>query len=272
MLPGVQGPCWEATKASHAPKARKRGFREPGRLEVLCGAKPHLSSRAYSARARPWAFPHLLARPSTAGGSTTGARRGQQVMAQLCEPRWGRALLALLASLLLSGAQAASRDLDVHENTIDGLARSSDGASALSVPGKQGSADLAGEIFSYEEYCVPKAVTGPCRAAFPRWYYDVEKNSCSSFIYGGCRGNKNSYLSQEACMQHCSGKQMYPFLTPGTKAVILVGLFIMVLILLLGSSMVFLIRMVRRKQERALRTVWSTADDKEQLVKNTCVL
>lgn len=35
MLPGVQGPCWEATKASHAPKARKRGFREPGRLEVL---------------------------------------------------------------------------------------------------------------------------------------------------------------------------------------------------------------------------------------------
>lgn len=272
MLPGVQGLCWEATKASHAPKARKRGFREPGRLEVLCGAKPHLSSQACSARARPWAFAHLLARPSTAGSSTTGARRGQQIMAQLCEPRRGRALLALLASLLLSGAQAASRDLDVHENTIDGLARSSDGASALSVPRKQDSADLAGEIFNYEEYCVPKAVTGPCRAAFPRWYYDVEKNSCSSFIYGGCRGNKNSYLSQEACMQHCSGKQMYPFLTPGTKAVILVGLFIMALILLLGSSVVFLIRMVRRKQERALRTVWSTADDKEQLVKNACVL
>lgn len=35
-------------------------------------------------------------------------------MAQLCEPRRGRALLALLASLLLSGAQAASRDLDVY--------------------------------------------------------------------------------------------------------------------------------------------------------------
>lgn len=31
----VQGPCWEATKASHAPKARKKGFRGPGRLEVL---------------------------------------------------------------------------------------------------------------------------------------------------------------------------------------------------------------------------------------------
>lgn len=195
-------------------------------------------------------------------------------MAQQCEPRRGRALLALLASLLLSGAQAVSRDLDVHESTIDGMARSRSGAdsSVLSAPRKQNPEDLSGEIFNYEEYCVPKAVTGPCRAAFPRWYYDAEKNSCSSFIYGGCRGNKNSYLSQEACMQHCSGKQMYPFLTPGTKAMILVGLFIMVLILLLGASMVCLIRVVRRKQERALRTVWSTADDKEQLVKSAHVL
>lgn len=212
---------------------------------------------------------HRFARPPN------GQRlEAPQVMAQLCEPRRGRVLLALLASLLLSGAQAVSRDLDVHENTIDGLAKSRNGAdsSVLSVPRKQNSEDLSGEIFNYEEYCVPKAVTGPCRAAFPRWYYDAEKNSCNSFIYGGCRGNKNSYLSQEACMQRCSGKQMYPFLTPGKKAVILVGLFIMVLILLLGTSMVCLIRVVRRKQERALRTVWSTADDKEQLVKNTNVL
>lgn len=64
------------------------------------------------------------------------------------------------------------------------------------------------------EYCVPKAVTGPCRAAFPRWYYDAEKNSCASFIYGGCRGNKNSYLSQEACMQRCSGKSAEPIPGP----------------------------------------------------------
>lgn len=95
-------------------KPEKGASGNPGASKSSCGAKPHLSSRACSARARPWAFPHLLARPSTAGGSTTGARRGQQVMAQLCEPRRGRVLLALLASLLLSGAQAASRNLDVH--------------------------------------------------------------------------------------------------------------------------------------------------------------
>ncbi|CAO2626105.1 Kunitz-type protease inhibitor 2 [Lemmus lemmus] len=252
-------------------------------------------------------------------------------MAQLCGQRRGRAFLALLASLLLSGAEAAGRDLDIHEscgvskvvgkcrasiprwwynvtdgscqpfvyggcegngnnyqskeeclakcagvteNTIDGMARNRNGAdsSILSALRKQDSENLSGEIFNFEEYCVPKAVTGPCRAAFPRWYYDVEKNSCESFIYGGCRGNKNSYLSQEACMQRCSGKQMYPVLASGTKAVILVGLFLMALILLLGASVVCLIRMARRKQERALRTVWSTGDDKEQLVKNTYVL
>lgn len=55
-------------------------------------------------------------------------------------------------------------------------------------------------------------------------------------------------------------------------AVVLVGLFLMALILLLGASVVCLIRMARKKQERALRTVWSTGDDKEQLVKNTYVL
>ena len=54
--------------------------------------------------------------------------------------------------------------------------------------------------------------------------------------------------------------------------VVLVGLFVMVLILLLGASVVCLIRVARRNQERTLRTVWSSGDDKEQLVKNSYVL
>ena len=59
---------------------------------------------------------------------------------------------------------------------------------------------------SLPEYCTAKAVTGPCRAAFPRWYFNAEKNSCDKFIYGGCRGNKNSYHSKEECMQRCFGE------------------------------------------------------------------
>lgn len=57
-----------------------------------------------------------------------------------------------------------------------------------------------------------------------------------------------------------------------STVVVLVGLFVMVLILLLGASVVCLIRVARRNQERTLRTVWSSGDDKEQLVKNSYVL
>ncbi|KAG3255963.1 serine peptidase inhibitor, Kunitz type 2 [Ictidomys tridecemlineatus] len=252
-------------------------------------------------------------------------------MAQLCGPRRCRALLALLASLLLSGAEVADGGRSIHdfcrvakvvgrcrasiprwwynvtegscqpfvyggcegndnnyqskeeclekcagvtENSIYDLDSSRNGgaSSVPSVPRRQDSDDLTDDVFNYEEYCAAKAVTGPCRAAFLRWYYDAEKNSCDNFIYGGCRGNKNSYLSKEACMQRCFGKEMYPVLPLGPKAVVLAGLFVMVLILLLGASVVCLIRIARKKQERALRTVWSSADDKEQLVKNTYVL
>ncbi|KAG5200726.1 kunitz-type protease inhibitor 2 [Ovis aries] len=250
-------------------------------------------------------------------------------MAQLSEPRRCGVLLALLASLLLSGAEAADEERGVHdfchlpkkvgrcrasfprwwynvtdgscqqfvyggcdrndnnymtkeeclakcagvtENTTDERTRDKADSSVPSVPRRQDSDDLSGDIFSYEEHCIAKAVTGPCRAAFPRWYFNAEENSCDNFIYGGCRGNKNNYRSKEECMQQCFGKQLYPALPLGSKVVVLVGLFVMVLILLLGASVVCLIRVARRNQERTLRTVWSSGDDKEQLVKNSYVL
>lgn len=252
-------------------------------------------------------------------------------MAQLCGPGRRPALLALLASLLLFGVEAADGERDVHdfcqvpkvvgkcrasmhrwwynasggscqqfvyggcggndnnyltkeaclekcadvtENTSDDLATSRNGAdsSIPSVPRIQNFDDPSGDIFNYEEYCTAKAVTGPCRASFPRWYFDTEKNSCDNFIYGGCWGNKNNYLSKEACMSRCVGKQLYPVLPRSTKVVVLAGLFVMVLILLLGASVVCLIRVAQRNQERTLRTVWSSGDDKEHLVKNTYVL
>ncbi|XP_059760656.1 kunitz-type protease inhibitor 2 isoform X2 [Balaenoptera ricei] len=231
-------------------------------------------------------------------------------MAQLCGLRQYWALLALLASLLLSGAEAADGERGVHDfcrvsksvgkcrasiprwwyNVTEGscqqfvyggcggndnnymtkeecLAK----CAGVTVPRRQDSDELSSDIFDYEEHCTAKAVTGPCRASFPRWYFNAEKNSCDNFIYGGCRGNKNSYLSKEECMQRCFGKQLYPAL-PRTKVVVLAGLFVMVLFLLLGASVVCLIRVARRNQERTLRTVWSSGDDKEHLVKNAYVL
>ena len=41
--------------------------------------------------------------------------------------------------------------------------------------------------------CSLKKVTGPCKANYPRWYFDLEKHMCVQFMYGGCRGNSNNF-------------------------------------------------------------------------------
>ncbi|XP_054032188.1 amyloid beta precursor like protein 2 isoform X4 [Dryobates pubescens] len=56
--------------------------------------------------------------------------------------------------------------------------------------------------------CSQEAMTGPCRAVMPRWYFDANKRKCIRFIYGGCGGNRNNFESEEYCMAVC--KKMMP--------------------------------------------------------------
>uniref|UniRef100_A0A4W5QPC0 Serine peptidase inhibitor, Kunitz type, 2 n=1 Tax=Hucho hucho TaxID=62062 RepID=A0A4W5QPC0_9TELE len=53
--------------------------------------------------------------------------------------------------------------------------------------------------------CRMPMVVGSCRAAFPKYYYDVTNQTCKLFIYGGCNGNSNNFHSQEECEGACSG-------------------------------------------------------------------
>ncbi|XP_041127550.1 amyloid-beta A4 protein-like isoform X1 [Polyodon spathula] len=53
------------------------------------------------------------------------------------------------------------------------------------------------------EVCSEEAVTGPCRAMFPRWYFDLASGQCVQFIYGGCGGNRNNFETQEYCLSVC---------------------------------------------------------------------
>ncbi|XP_048417953.1 amyloid-like protein 2 isoform X2 [Stegostoma tigrinum] len=54
--------------------------------------------------------------------------------------------------------------------------------------------------------CSQEAMTGPCRAMMPRWYFNINKKKCFRFVYGGCGGNRNNFESEEYCMAVC--KQM----------------------------------------------------------------
>ena len=49
------------------------------------------------------------------------------------------------------------------------------------------------------EVCRLREEPGPCRAAFPRFFFDTNTGQCRLFIYGGCQGNKNNFRSLQAC-------------------------------------------------------------------------
>ncbi|MBW2190540.1 MAG: hypothetical protein JRG93_13295 [Deltaproteobacteria bacterium] len=60
-----------------------------------------------------------------------------------------------------------------------------------------------------DEHCVidnvcqaPPAV-GPCDAAFPRWFHNVETGSCEGFTWGGCGGNDNNFETKDECEAAC---------------------------------------------------------------------
>lgn len=51
--------------------------------------------------------------------------------------------------------------------------------------------------------CGLPAEVGPCEGIFPRFYYDVCLGQCESFVYGGCGGNANNFLTLEDCNAAC---------------------------------------------------------------------
>ncbi|XP_073348886.1 kunitz-type protease inhibitor 2 [Pagrus major] len=54
-------------------------------------------------------------------------------------------------------------------------------------------------------HCRLPPKVGSCRAAFPRFFYNVTNQSCQKFVFGGCDGNKNNFDSQDKCETVCSG-------------------------------------------------------------------
>jgi hypothetical protein len=54
--------------------------------------------------------------------------------------------------------------------------------------------------------CGQPKFSGPCRAAIPRFYFDIESGKCDTFSWGGCKPNSNNFQTLEECSNKCGGK------------------------------------------------------------------
>ncbi|XP_071981482.1 kunitz-type protease inhibitor 2 isoform X2 [Engystomops pustulosus] len=129
---------------------------------------------------------------------------------------------------------------------------------------------------SFKDYCAAPAVTGPCRAAFTRWFFDHESSSCKTFTYGGCKANKNNYFSEAECLNMCSGRTEedddfadHSVMHRPMAAVVLPVLLALLAAALIGVMILFFVKVLRKNQEAAgFRAMWTPIDDKECLMNN----
>ncbi|XP_076005823.1 tissue factor pathway inhibitor 2 [Genypterus blacodes] len=79
--------------------------------------------------------------------------------------------------------------------------------------GCQGNTNRFKDLTSCMEYCSPqKSVPvlcldpldkGKCSATIPRYYYNKATKMCEEFIYSGCGGSSNNFVSRQSCMDVC---------------------------------------------------------------------
>ncbi|XP_069118856.1 thrombin inhibitor hemalin-like [Argopecten irradians] len=52
--------------------------------------------------------------------------------------------------------------------------------------------------------CANPKEAGPCKGFFWRYYFDNTAMACLKFVYGGCYGNDNNFLTLEQCENTCN--------------------------------------------------------------------
>jgi len=53
------------------------------------------------------------------------------------------------------------------------------------------------------EICKVAADAGKCSSSLVRYYYDPQFGDCRQFVYGGCHGNANRFLTYVDCEMTC---------------------------------------------------------------------
>lgn len=59
--------------------------------------------------------------------------------------------------------------------------------------------------FTFKARCRLPTNQGPCNSTLTRWGFNKDTYSCETFIYGGCGGTGNNFLSRRDCLIHCNG-------------------------------------------------------------------
>lgn len=59
-------------------------------------------------------------------------------------------------------------------------------------------------IFSITDVCRLPEDPGPCSRSLTRYFFHPETGKCQLFIYGGCLGNNNRFITKVECEEACA--------------------------------------------------------------------
>ncbi len=51
--------------------------------------------------------------------------------------------------------------------------------------------------------CLQSVQSGSCQHNYPAYYYDRQSAICKPFVWSGCDGNSNRFLTLQQCEQTC---------------------------------------------------------------------
>ncbi|KAK3098851.1 hypothetical protein FSP39_023736 [Pinctada imbricata] len=59
------------------------------------------------------------------------------------------------------------------------------------------------EVVRANNTCELPLDEGVCNAYLPRFYYNQTTQTCESYVYGGCFGNSNNFVTEQQCREFC---------------------------------------------------------------------
>lgn len=65
--------------------------------------------------------------------------------------------------------------------------------------------------------------SGGCDNKIFRYYYNAIERRCKLFVYGGCKGNGNNFLSEIQCLQRCGDESQLALLPVEEKITTEIG-------------------------------------------------